>query len=129
MSLGGRQSALPVVNALKTPADRVTNGVMAANPDRARCAGVLLITCVLWILCTHSVDAQGQGVKTRLEETLKRNRSTGIGVSFNCMDQLSAHKSCSIPPLRKPRPVQGDIGEGLFSPCITLSSRVAVAVD
>jgi len=39
----------------------VTNGVMAANPDRARCAGVLLITCVLWILCTHSVDAQGQG--------------------------------------------------------------------
>ncbi|XP_048016910.1 LOW QUALITY PROTEIN: roundabout homolog 2 [Megalobrama amblycephala] len=50
---------------------------MAANPERARCTAILawpplLIICVLWILCTDSVDAQGQGSRLRQEDSPPR---------------------------------------------------------
>ncbi|XP_073674427.1 roundabout homolog 2-like [Garra rufa] len=51
---------------------------MAANPNRARCTAVLagpslfLIICVLWILCTDSVGAQGQGSRLRQEDSPPR---------------------------------------------------------
>nr|XP_021337133.1 roundabout homolog 2 isoform X8 [Danio rerio] len=51
---------------------------MAVSPERARCAVVLagppllLIICVLWILCSDSVDAQGQGSRLRQEDSPPR---------------------------------------------------------
>ncbi|XP_042627695.1 roundabout homolog 2-like [Cyprinus carpio] len=51
---------------------------MAANPNRGRCNAVLagpslfLIICVLWMLCTGSVGAQGQGSRLRQEDSPPR---------------------------------------------------------
>nr|XP_055053199.1 roundabout homolog 2 isoform X6 [Misgurnus anguillicaudatus] len=106
MSWRGRQSALPVVCergqefhpctvsgvqlprkyitdtfssfALKVPADKVTNGVMASCPSRGRCTAVLagpsilLIIFLTWIRCIDLVDAQGQGSRLRQEDSPPR---------------------------------------------------------